>query len=217
VSEHREAAALLPWFVNGTLPEADRRRVEDHLSRCALCSEAYAGERALFARMREADTTVEYLPMASLQRFNTRLSAVRTEQCAPRRAPAPRLRRMPLAVAAAVAAIAVGFGVWTTTGWQRSRTLAPPPLYRTVTTPASRPAEEVIRAVFAPQMTLGELKSLLDAAQLKIVAGPSEAGVYSLAPISALPVDDSLAVLRRQPTVRFAERTRSDAVVTRLP
>jgi hypothetical protein len=66
-------------------------------------------------------------------------------------------------------------------------------------------------------VTVVELQTLLAAAQLKIVSGPSEAGVYSLAAISTRPVDDSLAMLRRQPTVRFAERTRSEAATTGLP
>jgi hypothetical protein len=65
----------------------------------------------------------------------------------------------------------------------------------------------VIRAVFAPATTLVELQKILDEAQLKIVSGPTEAGVYSLASNSSVTVRASLALLREHPTVRFAEAT----------
>jgi hypothetical protein len=82
--------------------------------------------------------------------------------------------------------------------------------YRTVTTSAPRAPDEVIRAVFSPAITLVELQAILDEAQLRIVSGPTEAGVYSLAANSNRPVKDSLSQLRRHTSVRFAETTRID-------
>jgi hypothetical protein len=55
-----------------------------------------------------------------------------------------------------------------------------------------------------------ELQAILDEAQLRIVSGPTEAGVYSLAANSDRPVTDSLSLLRRHASVRFAESTRID-------
>ncbi len=81
------------------------------------------------------------------------------------------------------------------------------PKYRTVTSAMPRPQGEVIRAVFAPTITLVELQTILDEARLKIVSGPTEAGVYSLASNSTLSVRSSLALLRQHSTVRFAEAT----------
>jgi len=49
------------------------------------------------------------------------------------------------------------------------------------------------------------LQAILDEAQLRIVSGPTEAGVYSLAAVSSRPVSDSLALLRAHAKVRFAE------------
>jgi hypothetical protein len=66
----------------------------------------------------------------------------------------------------------------------------------------------VIRAVFSPQMSLGELQGILDEAQLSIVGGPSEAGVYSLASTSGRSPAAAAALLRTHPTVRFAEPMR---------
>ena len=85
-----------------------------------------------------------------------------------------------------------------------------PSEYRTVTTPAPRAPDEVIRAVFSPAITLVELQAILDEAQLRIISGPTEAGVYSLAANSDRPVTVSLSLLRRHASVRFAESTRVD-------
>ena len=85
------------------------------------------------------------------------------------------------------------------------------PLYRTVTSAVPRSRDETIRAVFSPTITLVELQSILHEAQLRIISGPTEAGVYSLASDSNLPVRSSLELLRRHATVRFAEGTRPDS------
>ena len=77
--------------------------------------------------------------------------------------------------------------------------------YHTVTNPRPHAPGEIIRAVFSPAITLIELQAILDEAQLRIVSGPTEAGVYSLAPDSNRPVSSSLALLRRHTAVRFAE------------
>jgi hypothetical protein len=61
--------------------------------------------------------------------------------------------------------------------------------------------------VFSPTITLAELQAILNETQLKIVSGPTEAGVYSLAANSGRPVRSSLALLRGNSDVRFAERT----------
>ncbi len=79
--------------------------------------------------------------------------------------------------------------------------------YRTVTTSAAHAPGEVIRAVFSSNVTLEDLQSILDDARLRIVAGPTEAGVYSLARTSLRPVSVSLSLLREHAAVRFAEST----------
>jgi hypothetical protein len=81
------------------------------------------------------------------------------------------------------------------------------PNYYTVTTSTARAPDEVIRAVFSPTVTLVELQTILDAAGLRIISGPTEAGVYALAANSRRPVNSSLALLRANGKVRFAEST----------
>jgi len=62
---------------------------------------------------------------------------------------------------------------------------------------------------FSPTITLVEVQAILDEAGLRIVAGPTEAGVYSLAADSRRPVSSSLATLRANAKVRFAESIQS--------
>ena len=135
------------------------------------------------------------------------LPAAKPDESVPSLRRAMGLRRplMRTKVAAALV-LAAAFGVLAANRWH-VRIQAFEPNYRTVTSTASRPSAEVIRAVFAPTVTLVDLQAILDDSQLRIVAGPTEAGVYSLAATSSRSVGASLAILRRHPNVRFAEST----------
>jgi hypothetical protein len=89
----------------------------------------------------------------------------------------------------------------------------PPASYYTVTSPAPLVASEVIRAVFVPSITVAEMQSILNEAQLNIVAGPTPAGVYSLAKTGTRTVSESLLHLRNHPQVLFAEPSVPDELV----
>lgn len=207
--QHQDLTMLLPWYVNGTLPEHDRPRLERHLSGCAPCRDDLAFERELHRRLSD-ERPVEYLPAPSLKRLQRALDALEPGAAAAdiqeRRGRAP-LRRY---------AVAAGVLMSALVGWlmvERWHTSLEP-AYHTVTQSPARPAEEVVRAVFSPEVTLVELQSILAESGLKIISGPSEAGVYSLAATSTRPVAASLTALRRHPQVRFAEATRLDPTIS---
>ncbi|HEX3912649.1 MAG TPA: zf-HC2 domain-containing protein [Steroidobacteraceae bacterium] len=207
-AEHQEVSALIPWYVNETIDEAERQRVENHVAVCAECRADLSVQQRIFEGI-DAEPALDYMPVASLKRLQTRLDAL---QSAPALAPPPEQQsdgRMPWRgwMAASIAAMAVAVALLAVDGWVRFEARLTQPNYRTVTNSSPRPQGEVIRAVFSPTITLVELQSILDEAQLKIVSGPTEAGVYSLASKSTLPVRSSLALLRRHPAVRFAEGT----------
>jgi hypothetical protein len=212
--EHGEISALLPWYVNGTISELDRQRVDAHLPACADCSNDLARELYVYRSM-TADTAVEYMPAASLKRLMTRLDGSAdpaATDAAADAGPKKTMRRrhsipwMGL-MAASIAVMAVAVSLLTADRWLYSRPSGSQPNYYTVTTALPRPRDEVIRAVFSPTITLDELQGILDEAQLRIVSGPTEAGVYSLAAKSSRPVSSSLALLRGHAMVRFAEST----------
>ena len=214
--EHQEISALLPWYVNGSIGEQERQRVDAHLAACAGCRDDLAQERRIYQGM-TADAAVEYMPAASLKRLLARLDGVaggapennvRADVRAIR-----KLGRRSMAwqglMAASVAVMAVAISLLAADRWMQLRAHAAAPDYYTVTTPVAHASGEVIRAVFSPTITLVELQAILDAAQLRIISGPTEAGVYSLAANSRRPVTSSLALLRGNPQVRFAESTQS--------
>jgi hypothetical protein len=204
--EHREISELIPWYLNGTLDERQRARVDAHAASCAACRGELAGERKLYQAM-AAEPGVEYMPAPSLKRLQAAIDDLEAGRPAPARAVEPRasvgwkgLAAASVLVAfASVALVIAGrFGAFGARG---------PSEYHTVTSATARAHDEVIRAVFAPTVTLVDLQRILAEAGLRIVAGPSEAGVYSLAATSRRPVSSSLALLRSHAEVRFAEST----------
>jgi Putative zinc-finger len=217
--EHEEIFELFPWYLNGTIAEHERQRVDEHLRMCAMCRDYLARERDLY-RSISGESSLEFIP-ASFSRLQARLDALSPEGPT---APDPALRQsagryvtlrrrgsMPWrrVAAAAIAVLAVGLlSLVSADRWMQIRAL--PSEYRTVTASTPRPPDEVIRAVFSPAITLVELQAILDEAQLRIISGPTEAGVYSLAATSQRPVTASLALLRQHAAVRFAESTRID-------
>jgi Putative zinc-finger len=216
MTEHREMSELIPWYVNDTLEGAQRKSLETHMAGCALCRSDLELERSVYRTMTR-DTGVEHMPAASLKRLQARLDALQdgdaeagaasgdvAQPTGERPAGIPR-RAGPWRVlaAASAACVAVALGAFVLA----RRPDVVPQTYRTVTTASARVPGEVIRAVFKPSITLTELQALLDESHMRIVAGPTEAGVYSLASSSTLPVSASLEMLRKHDTVRFAEST----------
>ena len=210
--EHQTISSLIPWYVNGSIGEPERQRVDAHLMLCADCRDDLTKERCIYQGM-NADTTVEYMPAASLKRLQARLDGIGAAAAA--EAPAvgtalrtPGRRAIPWQglMAASVAVMALALSVLAADRWMQYRAHSAAN-YFTTTTATARAPDEVIRAVFSPTVTLVELQAILDEAGLRIISGPTEAGVYSLAANSRQPVSTSLAVLRAHAKVRFAEGT----------
>jgi anti-sigma factor RsiW len=210
-AEHQEIGELLPWFVNGRLSEADRQRVDAHLRVCEACTDELAAQRRIYGVM-SVDAGVERMPTAGLKRLRLRIESLdevgpapaAPDEVARSEAPAASsLRQRRGAIAASIAMTAVG--ALAALLWNQHERRIAPANYYTVTTTAPQPANTAIRAVFAPTVTLSELQELLDDAHLRIVSGPTEAGVYSLAMSGSPSVDWSLRRLRGHEAVRFAE------------
>jgi hypothetical protein len=83
-------------------------------------------------------------------------------------------------------------------------------VYRTLGADAEVPRHATIRAVLDPALSLGDLQAMLAELRLQIVAGPSAAGVFSLAPEANAPsasTAQTVSKLRSRTGVRFAEPT----------
>ena len=218
-----ESARLLPWYVTGRLSAADVERVSNHLQHCAICRKDAAHERAV-RELLKADALVEYAPQAGLAKTLSRIDELGRD--AP---PAGRLsipdkaaRRGTGAVrwlAAAVVVQAVALGWLGASLRDRPAASAPVGKYQTLSTdPETAAPGPHIRAVFAPGMTLSELKSLLTAHHLIVIRGPSDAGAYTLASADArigAGLDASVAALRSDARVLFVEPAVNDSPAAR--
>jgi hypothetical protein len=223
MKSHREIADLIPWYLNDTIDVRERERLEAHLAACAACRDDLYVERQVYERM-AANVVVEHIAATSFKRFQLKLEGLNESTVTRRRSgeaepvalinrvmktkPIMNTRSLSISVAASAVILAVALAVFFV---HRQTPVPLPQSYITVTTPSVRAPGEVIRAVFVPTTTLGELQAILVEAQLRIVSGPTEAGVYSLAATTARPVMISLDILRQHTAVRFAESTQMPA------
>jgi hypothetical protein len=207
--EHREVSELIPWYVNARIGDGERQRVDAHLRDCATCRGELQLQQQVHAAM-TADPGVEYIPAASLKRLNERLDALEAVPDAPQEPAAHRPTQQSMrwgqSMAASIVLMAAALSILGAGLWTHLQNRGRAADYYTVSSPVAHAPQEVIRAVFAPATTLTELQAMLDEAQLRIVSGPTEAGVYSLAENSGRSVSSSLALLRAHAgAVRFAE------------
>jgi hypothetical protein len=211
---HDDAWHLLPWFVNGSLRREERTDVDAHLAGCADCRSEVALQMKVRDSLSHEDVRQEST-QSSFDQLWARIEAHKEtadddEETLDRQAAEnPRPRRalavgMPRWLVAAVVIEAIGL---VTLGWftvNNSPRVAAD--YQTLSSPAPFAESGQIRAVFAPELPLRDLQSLLASSELTIVAGPTEAGVYTLAPTKEkADIDAALAGLRRNADVRFAE------------
>jgi len=198
-AHHEDLWELIPWLVNGRLSGDAAAPLGAHLEQCRECAREYADQQRIYNAM-QADDAIAFASEASFQKLATRLDA------APEAArTSPSLRSL----AAACVLAALGLAAWG--GWavHRLPVSANAP-YHTLTSSAPVSAAGAqLRVVFAPKLTLSELARLLHSIDANIIAGPTEAGVYTLGfgPSLDTPaqVARRLALLRENDNVRFAE------------
>ncbi len=181
--------AALPWFVNGTLPAADRAVVAQHLERCAGCRQRASFETQLHDTVRAtadgAGQPAAAEAQAAWERFAPQLepapgSAPSVSQASVRRSPGLRVRRLWMIVGAQAAALVLIALVLVVRETQRAepvyRTVADAP--RTITNAADR---VLLRLVVAVDLPVTEVRRLAAEVGAVVVEGPSAEQVYTLA------------------------------------
>lgn len=204
-SGHRLTWELIPWIVNGRASDDERRMADEHLRGCTDCREEFEFQRQLHAAVAHENDLLDD-PSPSLERLLARID--QPEEVRPaQQVHAPRsASRLLRGLAAAVVIEGIALSALSAAFWMQA------PVYRTLTAAEPAAMRPSIRLVPSPAMTLEELQQLLAQSHMQIVSGPSEAGVYSLAPLST--GDSSanqlaLQRLRAHPGVRFAEPVNS--------
>ncbi|HEY0680926.1 MAG TPA: zf-HC2 domain-containing protein [Steroidobacter sp.] len=203
-SNHEQCWELIPWVVNGRASDVDQREVLAHAENCSECRDELERHRALYNQMRGTDDVIA-APNASWQKLLAQL-----DQQPAAEKPA-RIKRPWLVAAIWIQLIAIA----ALTG-ALFRSAAPPqPEYTTLASPQASDRQAAVRVVFAPNAQLQNINQMLRAVECDIVAGPSEAGVYTLATREGQDVRRIMATLREHSEVLFAEPSQMSAGTTR--
>ena len=206
---HDEATELLPWLVNGGLPEAERTRVSAHVDSCLLCRRAVQRERRLLALM-AAEPAAEPAIDAGFRALLRRIDAQTAER--PPRPGIPDRQFVPAWVYAALMLVGLGLAIWLAT----PRDTPEPTARFTTVLDGQVPSPNRIDVVFAADVGAEGRAAVAQEIGGRIVAGPSDAGRYTL----ELPLDAAVDVdvdvartlerLRADARVRFAGRARAE-------
>lgn len=216
---HERVWSLLPWYVNGTLPQRERERVEAHLEVCRRCQEEERACRRTAETVQSAGEVAPTPHPVQLQRILTRIEEAEREEQAPRtlrwRLPSPfrslvQATPVPLrgALVAQAAIILLLAGVLI---WQKLHSgpagIPAPAVYRTLSdAPAARVPVLRLRVMFAPQATERQIRELLLDVRGELTAGPSPLGVYTIeVPVGRDSLQAVLARLRSESQVVLAE------------
>lgn len=206
-SNHEQCWEKIPWVVNGRASDAEQRTVLAHAEQCNECRDELARHRELHGFMRGNDDVIA-APNASWQKLLARIDEQEATQTA---APTYRIRR-PWLIAALwlqlVAIAALTGALFTFANWRQ-------PEYTTLSTPASSDRRAAVRVVFAPSAQLNDINELLHRVECDIIAGPSEAGVYTLAADAGKDVTAIIKTLRAHSEVLFAEPSQMGAGLSR--
>jgi hypothetical protein len=170
-SVHAEADRLLPWWVNGTLPEDERIQVEQHVNECVQCQREAIWLRTLQDEYIGDDAaTGDATP--TTHRLRRRVKAENAKTVLPSPPPSVWMRygRRLAWLAAAQAALILVLGV----ALFQNR----PPVYHTLSAPSGGGSLFVV--VFNPHISEAQLRQLVRASDARIVGGPTEAGAYLL-------------------------------------
>jgi anti-sigma factor RsiW len=206
---HDDVWHALPFYVNGTLRGHARADVDAHLGTCTECRAELVTQTQVRDTILREDVRQESARSSFDQLWDRIHEDEAVAEAHQAHAVSPVATRAPMSRAvkwlvAAVIVQGIGLATLGAMGWNQGLSVAP--AYRTLSqeTPASAPGQ--IRAVFAPDLTLSQLQSLLSSSKLSVVGGPTEAGVYTLAleDVNAN-VDNALVHLRGSASVRFAE------------
>lgn len=208
---HEDCWKLLPWFVTGKLSASDQQRIERHIEECAACRAELAEQRELCMHIRR-DEPLLLAPQASLQKMMARIDADEADElafdddAATEQEHAPKPRRW-LAVAAALQTIVIVF-LLALVGRETADDLTAPK-FTTASSAATQTARgPILRVVFKPETPASQMQTLLHSVDAQVVAGPTEAGVYTLQlgrKQDGVAVSRALEQVRADGSVVFAE------------
>ena len=207
-AEHRRTWDAIPWVVNGSATEDQRRVVEAHVPDCADCRDELARQRELQAAITSSQATMLTNADVGLKRLFQRIDDAEADAAvAGASVPGPRHERRGSArwlvygLTMAVVVEAIGISVLGMGLLYRA------PDYQTLSLPAvAAGAQATIRIVPTPGLRADELQRLLQGLNLQVVSGPNAVGAYGLASLAPhAQLDKQIDALRSAPGLQLVE------------
>jgi hypothetical protein len=197
VTTHDRCWEDIPFLVNGSLNEAEQRRLLAHVESCAECGNELRQQRVLYAHL-QSQTVQDPAPESSWAKLVARLDAESSEASSPSTQVGARKPGRWWIAAVWLQGIAIAALL--------TILLVPRHEFVTLSTQQPLQSQGSIRVVFAPDASLTRVNELLRSIEGEIVAGPSEAGVYTVALAEQDPAV-AITTLRAHKEVLFAELT----------
>ncbi|MGH7107554.1 MAG: hypothetical protein ACREFT_13730 [Acetobacteraceae bacterium] len=214
---HARAELVIPWLVNGSLPDDAEPVLREHIASCPECRQDYAEQLRMRGSMR-TDGPLVFAAELSYQKLLARIQnpeadrEPRSEAMEFRAARITRQwRQIPtaarwLAAAVVLQAFALGAGAWAWHSGDAARNAT----YRTLTSASpSYDSGPRVRVLFRSDLSVGALQSVLQSVGAHIIDGPADGNVYTLGfaqpPSSRTALEQRAATLRTNPEVLFAE------------
>ncbi len=204
---HPHIEELLPWYLNGTLGDSERRTVADHLRDCTECvRELDALKHVQAAVCEAAEEAREPSPflltraLASIDEYEREKTGARWPWLAWWR-PLPQLARVALV---AQFAVIIGLGSYLVASRDE-------PSYVTAAGRVPEGGRARLAVGFQPGASEARIREALQGLGASIVSGPSALGLYTVelpfGPSDAGQVARALQILREnREVVRFAEQ-----------
>jgi anti-sigma factor RsiW len=169
---HDEAEELLPWYANGQLDQADRKRVDAHLSSCATCRRQLELERRLIDEFQAMVPEVE----AGWARLRKRIEEPTLSARFAK--PGPFAEVWAFLTRPAVAMLAAAQLAFVVVAGATLLSLAQP-AYHSLGSAPPRAAGNVI-VMFRADATEEDIRNVLRSAGASLVDGPTQANAYLL-------------------------------------
>jgi anti-sigma factor RsiW len=201
VYTHEESLELLPWYVNGTLADAEHKGVERHLRSCLPCRVALQEQHHLAALLKRQPT----VPLSAEGGFERLLAQIDAARQSPHPTSGPRVRQLARLTTFTALAASLAFAAWlVTVGTDSSREGS----FVTATQSGNGPVE--IDVVFAAQVSEDDKRALIREIG-GVTSEPTETGRYRvrLDAADSGRADELIERLRTDPRVRLAARAYS--------
>ncbi len=162
-TEVKHPEKILPWYVNNTLTDEERRKVEEHLKGCERCRSEVEYLKALRSQVKTT-SDVTFYGKLGLKRL---LRDIKKEAHPPGRFGFPRWQP---ALAIAASLIIMLQSVILYNYWQQSDAI----------TTLSGPVQEgvVLQVSFASDASEAQIRKVLHSVEGSIIDGPSAIGIY---------------------------------------